>query len=632
MEEAFVNDTPVGLASVGPSKEYHLRREEKRYQCSRSPPPRWNNGGQYHRSRSPSRRIQLSSSPGQYNNYIPPNVFRRERAKVSQPIEQTLEGSFFFFFSPTLVNSREHFTSMSPNQIQYPSFFSPETGIYTSKHPPRDLPQNPFQDLVSFLFSHGHQGATALVDSVSGLSISYPKLRDMVESMASGLDHIGISSGHVVLVLLPNTILFPVIILGVMSVGAIFTTMNPLCKPGEIKKQMSISKAELVFTFSENVGKFDGLGVRVVTVPERLDFDATEFSSFGHLLSRDPKQAPKPLIRQTDVAAILFSSGTSGPSKGVVITHANFVAMVELFTRFDASQYNTESWKNVYLAAVPMFHVYGLSLFTMGLLSLGSTVVVLRRFDPKEAIRVIDRYKVSHFPAVPPMLAALVMGVKDSSGCNLRSLRQVSCGAAPISENLIQNFLEAFPHVDFIQGYGMTESTAVGTRGFNTADCKKYTSVGLLAPNTEAKIVDLKTGSGLPPECRGELWLRGPGIMQGNTFKTWVLFKYRLKHLELDLKKIAPADLEALLICHPEILDVAVTSAEDEEAGEIPVAFVVRRPGGMLSSSEVIEYIAKQVAPYKKVRKVVFVDSIPKSAAGKVLRRLLRNYHGASKM
>ncbi|KAG1354223.1 4-coumarate--CoA ligase-like 6 [Cocos nucifera] len=547
---------------------------------------------------------------------------------------------------------------MSPNRIQYPSFFSPETGIYASKHSPRDLPQNPFQDLVSFLFSHGHQGATALVDSVSGLSISYPKLRDMVESMASGLDHIGISSGHVVLILLPNTILFPVIILGIMSVGAIFTPMNPLCKLGEIKKQMSISNAELVFTFAENVRKFDGLGVRIVTVPERLDFDATKFSSFIHLLSRDPKQAPKPLIRQTDAAAVLFSSGTSGPSKGVVITHANLIAMVELFSRFEASQYNTESWKNVYLAAVPMFHVYGLSLFTMGLLSLGSTVVVMRRFDTKEAIRVIDRYKVSHFPAVPPMLAALVMGVRDSSGCNLRSLRQVSCGAAPISENLIQDFLEAFPHVDFIQGYGMTESTAVGARGFNTAGHKKYTSVGLLAPNMEAKIVDLKTGSGLPPGCRGELWLRGPGIMQGYlndedaTSSTvvedgWLMtgdiayfdqdgYLYVLDRLKDTIKykgfQIAPADLEALLICHPEILDVAVASAEDEEAGEIPVAYVVRRSGGMLSSSEVIEYVAKQVAPYKKVRKVVFVNSIPRSAAGKVLRRLLRNNHGASKM
>ncbi|XP_026660362.2 4-coumarate--CoA ligase-like 6 isoform X2 [Phoenix dactylifera] len=548
------------------------------------------------------------------------------------------------------MKSRELFNSMSRNQSQYPSFFSPETGVYTSKHPPRDLPENPFQDLVSFLFSHGHQGVTALVDSVSGFSISYRKLRDMVESMASGLDHIGISSGHVVLILLPNTILFPVILLGVMSVGAIVTTMNPLSKPGEIKKQTSISKVGLVFTFSENVGKFDGLGVRVVTVPERLDFDAAQFSGFSQLLSRDPKQAPKPLIRQTDAAAILFSSGTSGLSKGVVITHANFIAMVELFVRFEASQYHTESWKNVYLAAVPMFHVYGLSLFTMGLLSLGSTVVVMRRFTAEEALRVIDGYKVTHFPVVPPMLAALLKRVKDSSGCDLRSLTQVSCGAAPLSEKLIQDFLEVFPHVDLIQGYGMTESTAVATRGFNTADCKQYTSVGLLAPNMEAKIIDLKTGSALPSGIMGELWLRGPAIMKGylngeeaasSTIADggWLRtgdiahfdqdgYLYVLDRLKDTIKykgyQIAPADLEALLIHHPEILDVAVTFAADEEAGEIPVAFVVRRPGSVLSSSE--------VAPCKKVRKVVFVNSIPKSAAGKVLRRLLRDNHGASKL
>lgn len=230
----------------------------------------------------------------------------------------------------------------------------------------------------------------------------------------------------------------------------------------------------------------------------------------------------------------------------------------------------------------------------------------------------------------------------------LDSLLQVSSGAAPLSATLIQDFVKAFPHVEFIQGYGMTESTAVGTRGFNTSKQKKYASVGLLAPNMHAKIVDLESGCCLPPGSRGELWLHGPAIMKGYlndedacTRKDgWLRtgdtayfdsdgYLYIVGRLKDTIKykgfQIAPADLEAVLIQHPEILDVAVTSAEDEEAGEIPVAFVVRKSGSSLSRMQVVEHVAKQVAPYKKVRKVIFVESIPKSAAGKVLRRLLKD-------
>ncbi|GKV10607.1 hypothetical protein SLEP1_g21950 [Rubroshorea leprosula] len=212
--------------------------------------------------------------------------------------------------------------------------------------------------------------------------------------------------------------------------------------------------------------------------------------------------------------------------------------------------------------------------------------------------------------------------------------------------------LSPFPELLLNSGYGLTESTAVGTRGFNTAKFQKYSSVGLLAPNMQAKVVDWNTGFFLPPCSSGELWLRGPGVMQGyfkNSEATtmtvdkdgWlhtgdiVCFdKDGYMHISDRMKEIikykgfqiAPADLEAILIAHPEILDAAVTAAKDEECGEIPVAFVVKKPGpdSVLCEEAVINYVAKQVAPYKKVRKVIFTPSIPKSAAGKILRRELR--------
>ncbi|XP_010261634.1 PREDICTED: 4-coumarate--CoA ligase-like 6 [Nelumbo nucifera] len=532
------------------------------------------------------------------------------------------------------------------------NWFSPETGIYISKHRSRQLPSNPFLDVVSFIFSHSHKGVSALIDSSSGFSISYSKLQQMVKSMGSGLHEIGVSQGEVVLILLPNTIYYPVVFLGVLSIGAIATSMNPLSSPAEIKKRISDCNVVLAFATSGRVGEIEKMGVHVVEVRENAASDSSwsEFSCFNKLLLSDPNSSHRAIINQKDTAAILYSSGTSGVSKGVVLTHMNFIAMVELFVRFEASQYESLASDNVYLATVPMFHVYGLSLFAMGLLSLGSAIVVMRKFDVDEMVRAIDRYKITHLPVVSPILMALAR-VKSSSDCSLRSLKQVSFGAAPTSKKIILDFLQRFPQVDLIQGYGMTETAAVGTRGFNTEKIRKYTSIGLLAPNMQAKVVNWITGSCLPPGETGELWLRGPAIMKGylnNAEATsstidrdgWLHtgdiahfdqdgYLYILDRLKEMIKykgyQIAPADLEAVLFSHPEILDVAVAAVIDEEAGELPVAFVVKRPGSALSQADVIDYVAQQVAPYKKVRKVVFTSSIPKSAAGKILRRRLSN-------
>ena len=268
--------------------------------------------------------------------------------------------------------------------------------------------------------------------------------------MACGLQKLGVLQNQVVLILLPNTILYPVIFLGALSMGAVATTMNPLSSPEEIKKSMKGCKLATIFTTFDNMAKVEELGIGVVPVPETINFDSRKFSLFDWILSSDPKQFLKPKIKQTDTGAILHSSGTSGFSKGVVLTHGNLIAVVELFVRFEASQYKEQSWENVYLAALPMFHVYGLSLFTMGLLSLGSTIVVMRRFDVEEAVRAIGKFKVTHFPVVPPILGALGRA-KHANGSNLRSLKQVSCGAAPLSKKLIHDFLKIFPHVDMIQ-------------------------------------------------------------------------------------------------------------------------------------------------------------------------------------
>ncbi|KAK4728261.1 hypothetical protein R3W88_021249 [Solanum pinnatisectum] len=537
--------------------------------------------------------------------------------------------------------------------LSFPFWYCAETGIYSSKYPSIKLPEDPFLDVVSFIFSHKNDGVSALVDSASGISISYSELYPMVKSMASGLHQRGVSQGDVVLILLPNSIYFPVILLGVLALGAIATTMNPFSNLLEIKKQALDCCVTLAFTTCDKVDKLSTLDIPVIGVPEILvsGSNCSESSVFYELISCDPNWDSRPKISQQDTAAILYSSGTTGVGKGVILTHGNFIAMVETFVRFEASQYEYSSSGNVYLDVTPMFHVYGLSLFVMGLLSLGTTIVVMRKFDADEMVKAIERYNVTHFPLVPPLLLALTRRAKDGALSSMKSLKQVSCGAAPVNPKSIEDFVHTLPDVDFIQGYGMTESTAIGTRGYNTEKLHNYSSVGLLAPNMQAKVVDWITGSTLAPNCMGELWLCGPGVMKGylnnlEATKSTIDdngylhtgdiayfdeegYLYVIDRLKETIKykgfQIAPADLEAVLVSHPDIIDAAVIGARDEEAGEIPVAFVVKRDGCAVSQTDVINFVTKQVAPFKKIRKVYFRASIPRSAAGKILRKELRN-------
>ncbi|KAI4367948.1 hypothetical protein MLD38_016568 [Melastoma candidum] len=543
-----------------------------------------------------------------------------------------------------------------PRPEEYPRWYSPDTGICRSRHPRVDLPDDPFVDVATYFLTRVHEGKVALVDEGSGESLSYAELHAGIRCLASRLHGMGLSKGDIVLFLLPNSVYYPVVLFGCMYLGAVVTTMNPTSSVAEIKKRVGECGARIAFCSSDRSSDLTSLGISTLAVPSspvEVDRDG-----FGGMIFGDAGTLPRPRICQDDMAAIVYSSGTTGTTKGVVLTHRNLIAMIELFARFEASQYEYPAKENVYLAALPMFHIYGLALFTTGLLSMGTTVVVMQRFEPNRAIKAIDRYKVTHFPVVPPILLALTRAkAKGSQGSSLKSLKQVSSGAAPINNSCVKEFVKNFPHVDFIQGYGMTESAAVATRGFNTGSIRWYDSVGLLAPNMEAKVVNWRTQSFLPPGKNGELLLRGPAIMKGyfnNVEATrtaidedgwlhtgdivhfnrdgYLFIVDRLKEI-IKYKgfQIAPADLEAVLISHPEIEDVAVTGIQDNECGEIPVAFVVRKSGSLLCEAAIINYLSNQVAPYKKVRKVMFTGSIPRSAAGKILRRELK-VHAVSRL
>lgn len=350
------------------------------------------------------------------------------------------------------------------------------------------------------------------------------------------------------------------------------------------------------------------------------------------------------IVRQSDLAAIMYSSGTTGKVKGVMTTHRNLIAMV---AGYHANRAERES-PAVVLYTVPYFHIYGF-FYAAKSVALGDAVVVMEgKFEVRKMLRAVEEFKVTMTALVPPIVVAMV---KSSHGYDLSSLECVGSGGSSLRKEGIMSFKAEFPNVMLIQGYGLTESTGAAFRMLGEEESKHWGSCGRLSEGFEAKIVDPETGHGLPPGKQGELWIRGPSIMkgyigdeeatstaivEGGWLRTGDLcyideegFLYvvdRLKELiKYKAYQVAPAELEQLLQSHPKILDAAVIPYPDEEAGQVPMAVVVRQPKSNLGESEVMDFVAKQVAPFKKIRRVAFVDSIPKSAAGKILRRELKN-------
>ncbi|XP_006649341.1 4-coumarate--CoA ligase-like 4 [Oryza brachyantha] len=538
----------------------------------------------------------------------------------------------------------------SETEVDALSGYCAATRTFRSKRADVPLPADPEIDVVSFLASRRHSGVVALIDAASGRRITFTELWRAVAGVASALaaPPVSLRKGHVALILSPNSVHFPVAALAAMSLGAVITTANPLNTPAEIAKQVADARPVLAFTTRELLPKLPRAhDLRVVLLEStRLPGDSSDpriVATIEEISATTPDPGRrKDRVTQDDPATLLYSSGTTGPSKGVVATHRSLISMVQIvMTRF---RLEDSDKTETFLCTVPMFHVYGLVAFATGLLGCGATVVVLSKYELPEMLRSINAYGVTYLPLVPPILVAMVAHPKPLP---LGQLRKVLSGGAPLGKELIEGFREKYPQVEILQGYGLTESTAIGASTDSAEESRRYGTAGLLSPNTEAKIVDPDSGEALPVNRTGELWIRGPYVMKGyfkNTEATqstltpdgWLktgdlcyidedgyLFVVdRLKELiKYKGYQVPPAELEALLLTHQEITDVAVIPFPDREVGQFPMAYVVRKKGSNLSEREVMEFVAKQVAPYKKVRKVAFVKDIPKNASGKILRK-----------
>jgi acyl-CoA synthetase (AMP-forming)/AMP-acid ligase II len=339
-----------------------------------------------------------------------------------------------------------------------------------------------------------------------------------------------------------------------------------------------------------------------------------------------------------DLAVLPYSSGTTGLPKGVMLTHYNLVAHDCQIDTGDVIRPG-----DVVIAVLPFFHIYGMSVIMNAGLSRGGVVVTMPRFDLAQFLQLIQDHKVNRAFLVPPIVLALAKHpIVDDY--DLSSLQVIFCGAAPLSTELTRAAADRLGCV-IKQGYGMTETSPV--THLTPDDRVKDGKIGVLAASTEAMIVDIETLEPLGPNRDGELWVRGPQVMRGYLNRPdatdativeggWLrtgdiasvdedgyfTIVDRLKELiKYKGYQVAPAELEAVLLTHPAVADAAVVGSPDEESGELPKAFVVRK--GEVGEQELIDYVAAHVAPYKKVRLLEFVESVPKSATGKILRRSL---------
>ncbi|XP_055811689.1 probable CoA ligase CCL5 [Solanum dulcamara] len=543
-------------------------------------------------------------------------------------------------------------TNGSSSTVDPKSGYSPANSTFYSKRKPIPLPANESLDVTTFISSRAHSGKIAFIDATTGRNLTFSDVWNAVESLATSLSvDMSIHKGDVVLLLSPNSIFFPIICLAVMSLGAIITTTNPLNTNNEIAKQIKDSNPVLAFTIPQLLPKLTGSNLPVILIDgmsdsnSNLNFKLKIVGDLQKMIQKKPSESRlKERVTQNDTATLLYSSGTTGASKGVISSHRNLIAMVQTIV----GRFKLDEGEQTFICTVPMFHIYGLAAFAAGLLASGSTVVVLSKFEMDEMLSSIHKYKATTLPLVPPILVALVNNADlIRKKYDLSSLETVLSGGAPLSKEVIEGFVEKYPSVKILQGYGLTESTAIGASTDSLEESRRYGTAGMLSPSMEAKIVDPESGKAFPVNKTGELWLRGPTIMKGyfsneeataSTLDSdgwlrtgdlcyidedgFIFVVDRLKELiKYKGYQVPPAELEALLLTHPEISDAAVIPFPDKEVGQFPMAYVVRKSANTISESAVMDFIAKQVAPYKRIRRVAFVASIPKNPSGKILRK-----------
>ena len=483
-----------------------------------------------------------------------------------------------------------------------------------------------------------HPIERALIDAPSGRSYSSADLDRLVGRVAAGLAAFGFKAGDTLLMFAPNVPEWPIAAVGAMVAGGLVSGANPLYSTADLSHQMRDAGARFVFTIPPLLGTVREAAAAAGCETLIVLGEAEGAVSFATLVAcGDPE--PDLISDPNAVAALPYSSGTTGLPKGVMLTHRNILAN---FLQLNAAHPMPPG--AVMLSYLPMFHIYGLTIITLYGLAFGVSVVTLPRFEPEMFLKTVQDHRVSRLHTVPPVLQFLATHPLVDAH-DLTALTWVICGAAPLGSEM-ENRAGQRLKCEVAQGFGMTESSGVVTVTYH-GKIRRGAS-GQLLPATQARIVDPESGLDVARGAPGELWFRGLQAFIGYrnrpeetaatiTADGWVRtgdvgffdddgYLYitdRLKEL-IKVKgfQVPPAELEALLITHPLVADAAVIGRPDARCGETPVAYVRARVG--LDPREVKDWIAARVVEYKQLGDVVICDVIPKTPSGKILRRVLR--------
>jgi acyl-CoA synthetase (AMP-forming)/AMP-acid ligase II len=507
-----------------------------------------------------------------------------------------------------------------------------------------DMPDIPDIDLASFTLHRAEQlgDKPALIDGASGRALSYAELLRAVRGFAAGLAARGFGKGDTFCICLPNVPEFAVAFHGVVAAGGRCTTANPTYTARELGHQLADANARMLLTVPQFLDV-----AREAAAPTGCELyvlgeenGATPFSA----LLGEPKAAPHVAIDPaSDIAGILYSGGTTGLPKGALLSHRNLIA-----TLVQAERALGVTSEDVVIAALPFFHVYGLHVILNMALQAGATVVSMARFELDLFLDVVERHRVTRGYIVPAMARALATH-PSVEGRDLSALRHVLSGAAPLGAALTEA-CERRLGCRVSEGFGMTEMSGVTHVVPPFGEMRKPGSIGPAIPGVECRLVDPDTGEEVARGERGELWMRGPKVMQSylnNPQATaamidpdgwlrsgdiavvdedgWFQIVGRIKEIIKHKGfQVFPAELEMILSGHPSVADCAVIGIADEKAGEVPKAFVVPA-GDDLDHDSIMQFIAERVAPYKRIRAIEVVHQIPKSPSGRILRHMLRD-------
>ncbi|MGC5171688.1 AMP-binding protein [Microbacterium sp. DT81.1] len=528
--------------------------------------------------------------------------------------------------------------------------------MFTSPLPDVEIPEVSIYDYLFGTLADEDLGRVALIDPASGAETTYGALRAQVNGFAGALAARGVGTDSVLGLLCPNVPAFATVFHGILRAGAVVTTINSLYTAGEIEKQLRDAGATWLITVTPLLpgasAAAEACGIpddHVIVLDGAGSESADRHPNLRELLM---EQSPAPEVSfdpATHVAVLPYSSGTTGIPKGVMLSHRNLVANVQQ-CRSNIELTETDR----VLAVLPFFHIYGMTVLLNLALRQRASLVTMPRFDLVEFLTNIQKFQCTYLYIAPPIAVALAKHpVVDEF--DISSVHTVFSGAAPLDGDTAQ-LAGSRIHARMMQGYGMSELSPVSHAMPYERHDIPVSSVGTLLPNQECKLIDTETGEEITEigedgrTAGGELWIKGPNVMLGYLNKpeataetldadgflhTGDIGVYhrgdyfsivdRVKELiKYKGYQIAPAELEALLLSHPAVLDAAVIGVLDDERQEIPKAFIVPAPGSGLTEDAVMTFVADNVAPHKKIRRVEFIEAIPKSTAGKILRKDLR--------